>query len=319
MITPMDKIDQLLESANPVRPPSAPRLDPRAELRAALDGAPGLQASGSDFVGQNRKALPRSRYSRRSFALAVAMAALTVLVIATIALVQLLAPLQPTPPAVSPSPSVSSTEIGSEGWRVVRLSTTQAGYDKGPQIQLDIAPGFTTSSDVPNEGYDSLSIKIVRDTPTQDILAQIYYGKALPQRDPHACVASPENYVELDSTPVDVPANAATPGTAPPRFVYRVVDGSTLKPSLGITSLPPGNAVDSCTEYHHMESFPADTMLIVSDHFQFNGVAAGWLSSSTTSLTPTFATIDEARAYMGTDEYLTFKRMLTSVRIIEPK
>ncbi|MDI3213588.1 hypothetical protein [Arthrobacter sp. AL12] len=172
---------------------------------------------------------------------------------------------------------------------------------------------------MPNESYDSLSFRIVRDSAPQGVLAQIYYGKVMPQRDPTACVATPEDYVELDSVPVDLPFNAQAPETTSPRFVYRVVTGPSLKASLGITSRPPGSSVDGCTEFHHLESLPGGTMLIVSDHFQFSGSAAGWLSTSTTSLTPTFTSLEEARAFMATDEYLTYKRMLASVRIVQPE
>jgi hypothetical protein len=315
----MDRIDELLKAANPVRPSNAPRLDARAELRTALDGAAALHVTGPDFIDRDRNRNPWNRLARRPWTVAVAVAVLSALVIAAVVLTQVLAPLQPAPPAVSPSPSVIGTVSGPDGWRVMRLSTKETGGAAGPQIQIDVAPGFTISSDVPNESYDSLSIKIVRDTPTQDVLAQIYYGRVLPQRDPQACVATPEDYVELDSIPVDVPFKADTPGTTSPRFVYRVVKGTRLKASFGITSLPAGTAVDGCTEYHHVESLPNGTMLTVSDHFQFNGLAAGWLSTSTTSVTPTFASLDEATAFMGTDDYQAYKRMLSSVRIIRPE
>lgn len=316
----MDRIDELLKAANPVRPSNAPRLDARAELRTALDGTPALQVSGQDFIERDEtRNLMRNRLARRPWTVAAAVAVLSALVIAAVVLTQVLAPLQPAPPAVSPSPSVHATASGSDVWRVMRLSTKEIGGAPGPQIQIDVAPGFTTSSDVPNESYDSLSIRIVRDTPTQDVLAQIYYGRVLPQRDPRACVSAPEEYVELDSLPVDVPVNSETPGTTAPRFVYRVVKGTVLKASFGITSLPPGTTVDGCTEYHHLESLPNGNMLIVSDHFQFNGQAAGWLSKAATSVPPTFASLDDAKAFMGTDEYQTYKRMLSSVRIIQPE
>lgn len=319
MNTPVDRIEELLNAANPVQPSNAPRLDARAELRRALDRAPALYVTGQDFVDRGANPDVGNRPARKPWTVAVAVALLSALVVAAVVLAQVLAPLLPAPPAVSPSPSVSGTAAGTDEWRVLRLSTTETGGASGPQIQIDVAPGFTTISDVPNESYDSLSIKIVRDKPTQDVFAQIYYGRVLPQRDPQACIATPEDYVELDSIPVDVPVNANTPGTTSPRFVYRVVTGIGLKASFGITALPPGTAVDGCTEYHHVESLPSGTMLTVSDHFQFNGLAAGWLSTATTSVTPTFASLEEATAFMGTDEYQTYKRMLSSVRIIQPE
>lgn len=60
-------------------------------------------------------------------------------------------------------------------------------------------------------------------------------------------------------------------------------------------------------------------MLTVSDHFQVNGMAAGWLSTATRSVTPTFAPVEEAKACTGTGEYQTYKGMLSSVRIIQPE
>lgn len=314
----MDRIDELLESANPVRPSNPPRLDSQAELRKVLDRMSALNATGQDFVDEGTTRRPRRWIAQRPWTVAVAVAVMSALVVAAVVLAQTLAPLQPVAPAVSPSPTVSGTVTESDGWRVVRLSTSENGGASGPQIQIDLAPGFTAISDVPNENFDSISVKIVRDTPNQDVLAQIYYGKVLPQRDPLACVSTPESYTELDSLPVDVPVNTDTPGTASPRFVYRVVNGAGLRSSFGITFLPPGTAVDACTEYHHIDSLPDGTMLAVSDHFQFNGLAAGWLSTSTTSITPIFASLEEATAFMRTNEYQTYKRMLSSVRIIQP-
>lgn len=315
----MDKIDGLLEAANPVRPSNAPRLDAGAELRTALAGAPALDAAGPDFVRAGGNGIPGGRGPRRPWTVGVAVAVLSALVLGAVVLTQVLTPLQPTPPAISPSPSVSSVVTGTDKWRVVRVPTAETGGAAGPQIQLELAPGFTLSSDVPNESYDSMSVKIVRDAPTQDVLAQIYYGKVMPQRDPQACVAAPEDYVELDSVPVDLPFNAQASEATSPRFVYRVVTGPSLRASLGITSQPSGTSVDACTEFHHVESLPGGTLLVVSDHFQFSAHAVGWLSTSTTSLTPSFASLEQARAYMASDEYLTYKRMLASVRIVQPE
>lgn len=313
----MDRIDELLKAANPVRPSNAPRLDAHSELRAALDGAPGLDAAGQDYVVAPAR-IRQGKSSRRLWTAAIAVVVASLLVIAAVVLTQVMATLAPAPPAGTPSPTTSGAAIGSDQWRVVRMPTTEEGGTAGPQIEIDVAPGFVVSSDVPNESYDSLSTKILPDGPGEDVLAQIYYGKVLPQRDPQACVAVAEQYVELDSVPVDVPANSGASGTGTPRFVYRVVQGTTLKASFGLTALAPGTASDSCTEFHHINSTPEGTTLAVSDHYQFNGLAPGWLSTATTSLTPTFASLEEARAFMATEQYRTYKRMFTSVRIVQP-
>lgn len=314
----MDRIEELLKLANPVRRSNAPRLDARAELRAALDGASATDAAGRDYLQADVSRKLWRRPVRRPWAVAIAVVIVSALVAAVVVLSQALAPLQPAPPAVTPSPSISNTDTGPDGWRVVRVATPTVTGTTGPQIQVDVAPGFVAMSDVPNESYDSLSVKIVRDGAAQGVFAQIYYGQVLPKRDPQACAAAPETYVELDSVPVDVPFDANTPGTVAPRFVYRVVTGTTIRASFGITDLPPGTAVDACTEFHHLNSLPVGTMLVVSDQYQFSGQAPGWLSAVRSSMSPTFASVDEARAFMNTDEYLTYKRMLTSVRIVRP-
>lgn len=314
----MDRIEELLELANPVRPSNGPRLDAGVELRAALDGSSAMDAAGQDFYQKDVSRTLWRRPVRRPWAVAIAVAIVSALVAAVVVLTQALAPLQPPPPAVTPFPSISNTETGPSGWRVVRMSTPAVTGTTGPQIQVDVAPGFVAMADSPNESYDSLSVKIVSDGAAEGVFAQIYYGQVLPQRDPKACAAAPETYVELDSVPVDVPFDASTPGTSAPRFVYRVVTGTTLRASFGITYLPPGTAVDACTEFHHLDSLPVGTVLVVSDQYLFSGQAPGWLSTVPNSLSPTFASVDEARAFMNTDEYRTYKRMLASVRIIRP-
>lgn len=315
----MDRIDKLLRTANPVRPGNEPKVNAETELRRVLEGLPASEAAADWDAGlASLHTSPlRGRPPLRWLA-AVAVAAVGALAVALLVLTQGLAPQHSTPPAGTPTPSNSTAAPGPEGWRVQHLQLTGPGGTPGALIQVDVPPGFELGGDVPNESYDSESAKIVRVGTTSAVLAQIYYGKVIPQRDPLACAGSAEDYVELDSAPVDVPYNTGAPGTVPPRFVYRVIVGTQLRASLGITTRPPGASVGSCEEFHSIDSVPAGNILAASDQFQFNAAAPGWLSTARSPLSPSFASMEEARAYLSSAEYQSYKRMFTSIRIIQP-
>lgn len=110
---------------------------------------------------------------------------------------------------------------------------------------------------------------------------------------------------ELDAEPTTIPgyaplANPPATLTAP-RFVYRAIQtGQGVVASLALTDeqLPP-----ACFQYNLLN--PAAGTMVFADAVQVSAEYPPHL----------FASMDEAKAYMQTDEYQTLKRILRSLRI----
>ncbi|WP_332759654.1 hypothetical protein [Pseudarthrobacter sp.] len=145
----------------------------------------------------------------------------------------------------------------------------------------------------------------------------LYYGPYGPRYDPAACAGPEESFVELDSSPVNIPYDASVPGTVPPRFVYRVT-GDRLVGSFGITTRPPSTSIDSCSHYFQVRAARAGHYFSFSTYATYINGHPGWLSPAPGTGHKEFASIEEARAYLETEEYATIKRMVTSLTISAP-
>jgi hypothetical protein len=117
-------------------------------------------------------------------------------------------------------------------------------------------------------------------------------------------------YAVLDSVELALPYNAAASDVITPRFTFRaLLEGDKVTASYGITSSTAGVDGKSCM-FYNVVSGPTESQLYsFADTFQVNAGSAG------TANTKTFGSLEEARAYMQTPEYLNVKRMITSLAI----
>ena len=125
-----------------------------------------------------------------------------------------------------------------------------------------------------------------------------------------ACSTPPVPYSVLDSVELALPYNPAASNVITPRFTFRaLVEGDKVTASFGITSSAAGVDGKSCMFYNVVNG-PAEAPLYsFADTVQVNAGAAGTANSKT------FGSLEEARAYMQTPEYLNAKRMITSLAI----
>ena len=83
--------------------------------------------------------------------------------------------------------------------------------------------------------------------------------------------------------------------------------------SYGLTSFPAGQNGMTCMFYNFVNG-PADSPLFsFADTFQVN--AGGTEQIPNRKGAKTFPSLDAARAYMQTPEYLNAKRMITSLKV----
>lgn len=112
---------------------------------------------------------------------------------------------------------------------------------------------------------------------------------------------------ELDAQPLDVPGYVPSsdplPGTVPPQFSYRVFETAHEPGVFATVALSDTTPGERCFYYN----------LLMTDtgYVQF----ADTLQVSVSDAAKHFDSVEEARAYMNTDEYATLKRVLLSFRL----
>ncbi|MDQ0664926.1 hypothetical protein QFZ35_003424 [Arthrobacter ulcerisalmonis] len=266
----------------------------------------------------------RERRARIAGVLAVAAAAVTTGVLLTMNL---------GPLATAPSPAATST---AEATPFSTASTRPTSAPSPTATPAPEPPASTAATSVPLADewltYTSANGKVSFDHPGDwtvlrrpenpeypavdlDIndkegkrIASLHYGAS--GGIGGAC-ASPVPYEVLDSVELPLPYNASASDVIPPRFAYRVLlEADRVTASFGITSSSAGKDGKACMFYNVVSGPPESTLYSFADNFQ---VSAGGAQSTNSKI---FSSLNEARAYMLTPEYIKAKRMLTSLRIV---
>lgn len=115
-------------------------------------------------------------------------------------------------------------------------------------------------------------------------------------------------YMVLASIPMNVPSTNTASTAVDPRFVYRLIQGSThYYASYGITDSAGGKDGKACLIYNTVNSEKLGIYMF-GDVLQFTSALDG------TPGLRAFATITEAQAYMLSSEYQNIQRMITSLK-----
>ncbi|WP_247048775.1 hypothetical protein [Arthrobacter rhizosphaerae] len=333
----MDPLERLLRDANPVSDTSDSPRDRDQQLKALLselrkaDAAPKHDRAASDAAvrdpavldpvrGGNRAADVRGTVGRRGAprrlipVLAVMTVVLGLAAAGFGAAVNWFSDLSPAP-AGSPSP----TSTAPDGWRLAGFAPNPAGSET--HIHLMVAEGWELIDSLPDDDYPARTAFLHPVDPLQQGLVpqiMLYYGPSGPRYDPAACAGPQESFVELDSSPVNIPFDASVPGAVPPRFVYRVsTTGDRVVASFGITTRPPSTSIDPCNQYFQIRAARAGYLFSFSSYSTYVQGNPGWLSP--VQRTPMeFSSMDAARAFLETDDYAIIKRTFSSVTISAP-
>jgi hypothetical protein len=117
----------------------------------------------------------------------------------------------------------------------------------------------------------------------------------------------------LDSVEVDLPHQPAK-GSVTPRFAFRALqEPGQVVASFGLTDTPAGQNGTTCMFYNVVTGPPEWPLFSFADTFELGvGNPEG---DARHKGAKTFPSLDAARAYMKTPEYLNAKRMITSLKI----
>lgn len=316
----MDAIKHLVSSADPVGRDSVVP-DGAAALHEILARPEVFQ----DRVPVHVPTLRERRQHRAKAAgvLAVAAAAVTAGVLLTLNL----APLAPAPsPAAtsslqaSPTPAASTAPIPASGPSAapspeptaVPATTSVPPVDEwlsytsaDGKVYFDHPADWTVVPRPGNPEYPALAVD-VQDKEGK-IVASLHYGAS--GGIGGAC-AAPVQYEVLDSEVLPLPYNAAASDVIAPRFAYRVLlEAGRVTGSYGLTSSAAGKDGRTCMFYNVVSGPAESTLYSFADSFQVN--AGGGDNGSS----KVFSSLDDARAYMLTSEYINAKRMITSLQI----
>lgn len=170
------------------------------------------------------------------------------------------------------------------------------------KISFDYPPDWTVLPKPSSQGYPAIALD-VQDQAGKTV-ASLHYGAS---GGLGGGCASPVAYAVLDSVELALPYNASFPDVITPRFAFRaLLEGDRVTASYGITSTAAGKDGTSCMFYNVVNGPPESPTYAFSDVFQVRAGDGGGMS---------FRTLDEARAYMLTPEYINAKRMITSLKI----
>ncbi|WP_427018429.1 hypothetical protein ACQCSX_07755 [Pseudarthrobacter sp. P1] len=117
------------------------------------------------------------------------------------------------------------------------------------------------------------------------------------------------DYTVLASVPMGIPSTSDDGGAVSPRFVYRLVQGTTaFYASYGITDHIAGAGGKACQIYNTV----SDTGM---GHYMFGDVQEFSGTPDGAAGLRTFDTLAQAQAYMLTSEFQNIARMITSLKV----
>jgi hypothetical protein len=208
------------------------------------------------------------------------------------------APSPRTSVPVSPAPASAAAE-----WRTFASAEGKISFDYPAQWAVAASPGAAGSS--------AVDVDVSNGDGT--VVASLHYG---PSGGIGGACQGPVPYTVLDSVVLTLPYNASAAGSITPRFTFRALqEADHVTASYGITSSAAGKEGKSCM-FYNLVSGPAEAPLYsFADAFQVN--AGVPVESGNRNGAKTFSSMEAARAYMLTPEYVNAKRMITSLKINE--
>ena len=159
-------------------------------------------------------------------------------------------------------------------------------------------------------GYEGIAVDVANEAGV--VVASLHFG---PSGGIGGACQGAVPYTVLDSAEVDLPHQPAK-GSVTPRFAFRALqEKDRVTASYGLTDTPAGQNGTTCMFYNVVTGPPESPLFSFADTFQVS--VGGSEENPTHKGAKTFPSLDAARAYMQTPEYLNAKRMITSLKINE--
>ena len=208
----------------------------------------------------------------------------------------------PVPTATAaPATSDAATPPPAPGvWRTFTSADGKVSFDYPGSWSVSTPAGAAGSGDVDVDVSDEAAV----------VVASLHLGPAGGLGG--ACQGAVP-YTVLDSAEVDLPYQPSK-GSVTPRFAFRALqETDRVTASYGLTSMPAGQGGTTCMFYNVVNG-PAETpMYTFADAFQVRAGDPEEIPGRKGA--KAFPSMDAARAYMQTPEYVNAKRMITSLKI----
>ena len=208
----------------------------------------------------------------------------------------------PVPTATAaPATSDAATPAPAPGvWRTFTSADGKVSFDYPGSWSVSTPAGAAGSGDVDVDVSDEAAV----------VVASLHLGPAGGLGG--ACQGAVP-YTVLDSAEVDLPYQPSK-GSVTPRFAFRALqETDRVTASYGLTSTPAGQGGTTCMFYNVVNG-PAETpMYTFADAFQVRAGDPEEIPGRKGA--KAFPSMDAARAYMQTPEYVNAKRMITSLKI----
>ncbi|QCB98200.1 hypothetical protein E5206_15815 [Arthrobacter sp. PAMC25564] len=204
-------------------------------------------------------------------------------------------------PASPVAPTSAAPVPQAQQWRTFSSAGGKVSFDYPAQWTVTAPPGASGSSAVDVDVTDAQGM----------VVASLHYG---PSGGIGGACQGPVPYTVLDSVELALPYNTYAADTITPRFAFRALqEAGRVTASYGITSSVAGKDGKSCM-FYNVVSGPAESPLYsFADAFQVN--VGGSEQNGNRKGAKSFPSLEEARAYMQSSEYLNAKRMITSLKI----
>lgn len=203
------------------------------------------------------------------------------------------------PPPATAAATPSSTPAPDE-WRTYTSSNGKVSFEHPGSWSVAAPQGASGSGDVDVDVADEAGM----------VVASLHLG---PAGGLGGACQGEVPYSVLDSVEVDLPYQPSK-GSVTPRFAFRALqETDRVTASYGLTSTPAGQNGATCM-FYNMVIGPAEIpMYTFADAFQVRAGDPEEIPGRKGA--KSFPSMDAARAYMATPEYLNAKRMITSLRI----
>jgi hypothetical protein len=207
------------------------------------------------------------------------------------------------PPSATPATTAPASPAPSAGeWR------TFASPDG--KVSFDYPAVWSVSTPAGASGSGSVDVDVANEDAV--VVASLHFG---PSGGLGGACQGPVPYEVLETVEVDLPYQPSK-GSVTPRFAFRALQESNqVIASYGLTSTLAGQDGTTCMFYNVVNGPAESPMYSFADAFQVN--VGGSEEGPNRKGAKTFPSMDAARAYMQTPEYLNAKRMITSLKINE--
>lgn len=206
----------------------------------------------------------------------------------------------PVSPSSSPTSAAAAPAPSAGAWLTFTSADSKVSFDY---------PAAWRVTDV-SGGSGGVDVDVANEAAV--VVASLHFG---PSGGIGGACQGAVPYTVLDSAEVDLPHQPAK-GSVTPRFAFRALqEKDRVTASYGLTDTPAGQNGSTCMFYNVVTGPPESPLFSFADAFQVN--VGGSEENPTHKGAKTFPSLDAARAYMKTPEYLNAKRMITSLKINE--